>query len=116
LIELSPVNTVRELSKITGENWLYIAKIFRILTLPEPIKDFLRNNKNYPSIVKLFNLRRLRDIVRQGEERLQLGRFRELVEVLGRGCFEDSGLTTDAGYLKKHLLAKYKIILTKPYQ
>jgi len=96
LKEAHGVNTVRGLSKITGENWSYIAKILRILALPEPIKDFLRNNKNDPSIVKFFNLRRLRDIVRQGEERLQLSCFRELVEGLGRGCFEDGELTTGA--------------------
>src|SRR3989338_5737281 len=83
LKEAHGVNTVRGLSKITGENWSYIAKI-------------LRNNKNDPSIVKFFNLRRLRDIVRQGEERLQLSCFRELVEGLGRGCFEDGELTTGA--------------------
>lgn len=83
LKEYHAVNTVRGLSKITGEDWSYIAKILRILALPEPIKDFLRNNKNYPDIVKFFTLRRLLNIVRQGEERLQLSYFRQLVEKIG---------------------------------
>jgi len=80
LKEAHGVNTVRGLSKLTGENWSYIAKVLRVLALPEPIKDFLRNNKNDPSIVKFFNFRRLLDIVRQGEARLQMARFREFIE------------------------------------
>ncbi|MBP7215926.1 MAG: hypothetical protein KBA46_01450 [Candidatus Omnitrophica bacterium] len=81
------VNSIRALGKLTGEDWSYIAKILRTLELPEPIKDFLRNNKNNPAIIQFFHLRKLLDIVRQGEERLQLGRFRELMQE-----FEDSSL------------------------
>ncbi|MFH1691295.1 MAG: hypothetical protein ABIC68_01800 [Candidatus Omnitrophota bacterium] len=80
LKEVHTVNTVRGLSKITGEDWSYIAKILRVLVLPEAIKDFLRNNKNNSTIVKLFTLSRLLDIVRQGEETLQMVRFREVME------------------------------------
>ncbi len=76
LKEVHAVNTVRGLSEITGEDWSYIAKILRVLSLLEPIKDFLRNNKNDPAIVKFFNLRRLLEIVRQGEEKSQLVRFK----------------------------------------
>ena len=80
LKEVHAVNTVRGLSEITGENWSYIAKILRVLSLPDPIKDFLRNRKNDPAIVKFFNLRRLLEIVRQGEEKSQLVRFKEFME------------------------------------
>jgi hypothetical protein len=83
LKETHAVNTVRGLSTITGEDWSYIAKILRVLLLPEPIKDFLRNNNSNPEIVKFFTLRRLLNIVRQGEERLQLSHFRQMVERLG---------------------------------
>jgi len=83
LKEAHAVNTVRGLSKITGEHWSYIAKILRILELPESVKDFLRNYRSDHSIVRFFSLRRLLDIVRQGEEQLQLGRFREFMEELG---------------------------------
>jgi len=83
LKDVHAVNTVRGLSKITGEDWSYIAKILRILSLPESIKDFLRNNKSNPEIVKFFTLRRILNIVRQGEERLQLSYFRLLVERFG---------------------------------
>jgi len=80
LKESHGVNSIRALARITGEDWSYIAKIIRTLELSEPIKDFLRNNKSDPSTLQFFHLRRLLDIVRQGEERLQLSRFRELME------------------------------------
>jgi hypothetical protein len=81
LKEAHGVSTVRGLSKITGEDWSYIAKVLRLLDLPDLIKDFLRNNKNDPEMVQFFNLSKLLDIVRQGEEALQLSRFREFMEL-----------------------------------
>jgi hypothetical protein len=80
LKEACGVNTVRGLSEVTGEDWSYIARILRTLNLPEPVKEFLKNNKNNPAILEFFHLRRLLDIVRQDEERLQFARFRELME------------------------------------
>jgi hypothetical protein len=80
LKESHGVNSIRALGNLTGEDWSYIAKILRTLELPAPIKDFLRNNKNNPDIIQFFHLRKLLDIVRQGEERLQLSRFRELMQ------------------------------------
>jgi len=80
LKESHGVNSVRGLGKITGEDWSYIAKILRTLELSESIKDFLRNNKNNPTVLQFFHLRKLLEITRQGEERLQLSRFREFME------------------------------------
>ncbi|MCM8812204.1 MAG: hypothetical protein NC910_04050 [Candidatus Omnitrophica bacterium] len=80
------VNTVRGLANITGEDWSYIAKILRTVELPEPVKGFLHSNKTEPAIIRFFHLRRLLDIARQGEERLQLARFRELMEELENGA------------------------------
>ena len=85
LKESHGVNSIRGLAKITGEDWSYIAKIIRTLDLPETIKDFLRSNKNDPAILQFFHLRKLLDIVRQGEERQQLTRFRELMEEFEEG-------------------------------
>ena len=79
LKESRGVNTVRELAAITGEDWSYVARILRTIELPQAIKDFLRGNKANPAVLKFLHLRRLLDIVRQGEERLQLARFRELI-------------------------------------
>ncbi len=85
LKEAHGVNTARGLAKLTGEDWSYIARILRTLELPEPVKGFLQSNKSEPVIVRFFHLRRLLDIVRQGEERLQIARFRELMEELENG-------------------------------
>ncbi|MFH0762307.1 MAG: hypothetical protein V1925_00225 [Candidatus Omnitrophota bacterium] len=82
LKESHGVNSIRGLAKITGEDWSCIAKVIRTLDLPENIKDFLRSNKSDPAILQFFHLRKLLDIVRQGEERLQLARFRELMQEL----------------------------------
>lgn len=83
LKESHGVNSVRDLSKITGEDWSYIAKVLRLLELPEPIKEFLQNNKRDPGIVRIFNLLKLLDIVRQGKAEAQLGFFRDVVESNG---------------------------------
>lgn len=91
LKESRGVNSVRGLSRITGEDWSYIAKILRTLELPEPIKDFLRNSRNNPAIIQFFHLRKLLDIIRQGEERLQLSRFRELMQE-----FEENKIENDS--------------------
>lgn len=85
LKEAHGVNSVRGLSGITGENWSYIARVLKTLTLPELVKNFLENNKNNPDIIKFFHLRRLLDIARQSEERLQLARFQELLEDFHEG-------------------------------
>jgi hypothetical protein len=80
LKESHGINSLRGLGKITGEDWSYIAKILRTIELSESIKDFLRNNKSNPAILQFFHLRKLLEIIRQGEERLQLSRFRELMQ------------------------------------
>ena len=85
LKETHSVNTVRGLSKLTGEDWSYIARILKTLELCDSIKNFLQKNKEDPEILKHFNLRKLLDIVRQGEERIQLVRFRELIEEFEKG-------------------------------
>jgi len=78
--EAHGVNSIRGLAKIIGEDWSAIAKIIKTLNLTESIKDYLRKNKNDPDVVRFFHLRRLLDIVRQGGERQQLIRFREMME------------------------------------
>ncbi len=82
LKEAHGINTVRGLSKLTGENWSCIARVLRTIDLPEQIKDYLKSNKNNPTTLKAFPLRKLIDVVQQGEERLQLSRFNELMDEL----------------------------------
>ena len=82
LKETNAVNTVKGLSKITGEDWSYIARILKTLDLCDPIKEFLQNNKEDPETLRYFHLRKLLDIVRQGEKNMQLARFRDLIDEL----------------------------------
>ncbi len=82
LKEAHDIKTVRGLAGVTGEDWSYIARVLKTLALAEPIKDYLRTHQNDSAIVKFFHLRVILSIVRQGEERLQLGRFRECLEEL----------------------------------
>ena len=86
LKEAHGVSTVRGLAKITGEDWSHIARILRTLELSQSIKDYLKENKKDPEIMKFFNIRRLTDIVRQGEERLQVARFSEYMEQFKESC------------------------------
>ncbi len=84
LKESHGVSSVRSLSKITGEDWSYIAKVLRTLDLSDPVKEYLRENKENHAVIRFFNLKRLLDIVKQGEERFQLSRFRQLMEESAR--------------------------------
>ena len=88
LKESHGINSVRGLSEVTGEDWSYIARILRTLNLPEPVKDFLKSNKHNPAILSFFHLRKLLDIIRQSEERLQFVRFRELMAHLKHHRFQ----------------------------
>lgn len=81
LKESTGVQTVRGLSEITGEDWSYIAKLLRILNLPQGIREFLTKNP-FPEIVKHFHLRCLLEIVSIKDEDQQLSRFREIVSEL----------------------------------
>ncbi|MBF0384355.1 MAG: hypothetical protein HQL27_00645 [Candidatus Omnitrophica bacterium] len=99
LKESHGVNGIRGLAKITGEDWSYIAKILRTLDLPESVKDFLRSNKDDPVILRFFHLRKLLEIVRQGEELLQMSRYRELMQELE----ERKNLVALRSFLYPHL-------------
>ena len=88
LQESKGVKSVRALSEITGEDWSYIARVLKVLELPESIQKFLKENQQ-SEIVKHFNLRRLLEIVRLGDESSQLAKFREL--------FDESALNLSPG-------------------
>jgi len=78
--EVHGVCSIRGLAGMLGEDPSNMVKVLRTLDLPEQIKDFLKSNKNDPATVRFFSLRKLTDIVRKGEERLQLACFREFVK------------------------------------
>ncbi len=85
LQESTGVKSVRGLSEITGEDWSYIARVLRTLDLPAPIQEFLNTHRE-PTIVKRFHLRVLLELVRLGDEPVQLARFREMIEEVQVEC------------------------------
>jgi len=58
LRESTGISSVRGLSEVTREDWSYIAKVLKILELPEAIREYLRNHKE-PEILRHFHLRRI---------------------------------------------------------
>ncbi len=80
LKEAHGINSIREFSRIIGEDWSKVAKYLKILSLPSAIKDFLKNNRNDQAIVRFFCLDRLIEIVQLREEQVQMSRFREFME------------------------------------
>jgi hypothetical protein len=56
------VNSIRTLAKITGEDWSRVAKVLKVLELPEPILHFLRENKT-AGLVRYFTEKRLRQLL-----------------------------------------------------
>ncbi|MFH1226902.1 MAG: hypothetical protein V1701_03230 [Planctomycetota bacterium] len=73
------VNSIRALAKITGEDWSRIAKILKVLELPEPILQFLRENKT-PGLMRYFTEKRLRQLVLFKDHRLLYRKFKLMVE------------------------------------
>ena len=82
LQESTGVRSVRGLSEITGEDWSHIARVLKTLELTASIQKFLKENQQ-PEIVKSFNLRRLIEIVRLGDDQAQYARFREMLGEIG---------------------------------
>jgi len=81
------INSIRGLAKVLDEDWSCVSRILKIVSLSEPIKIFLRENRGDPAIVRFFNLRRHLNIAQQGEERLQLARFKEYIEEFEENSF-----------------------------
>jgi len=77
LQESTGVKSVRGLSEITGEDWSYIAKVLKILELPEFIRSYLNKNQ-HQTILKHFHLRRLLELLRLPPG-VQPQRFQEMI-------------------------------------
>jgi hypothetical protein len=88
LQESTGIKSARGLSEITGEDWSYIAKVLKTLSLSTPIQEFLNTHRE-PTIIQHFHLRRLLEILRLQEEHLQFARFREILEEIHLS-FEDA--------------------------
>lgn len=62
LLERNGCKSIRALSRITGEDHSRIARVLKVLELPEPILDYLRTC-DIPAVVGYFTEHRLRDLI-----------------------------------------------------
>jgi len=78
LMESTGASSIRQLADMTGEDWSYIARLLKVLKLPEEIRDYLAFQDD-PQTVGYFNLRRLLEISAIGEKKAQLQLFRDML-------------------------------------
>lgn len=62
LLDRHGCNSIRALSRITGEDHSRIARVLKVLELPEPILDYLRTHDT-PAVVGYFTEHRLRELI-----------------------------------------------------
>lgn len=84
LMESQCIKSVRALAKVTGEDWSRIARVLKLLELPEPVLTFLRTHDT-PEIAATFTERRLRELLALRTTREIWARFQELIRNLGYG-------------------------------
>ena len=82
LMERQGLKTTRAIARVTGEDWSRVAKVLKILELPEPVLEFLRTNDS-PEVVKCFTEGRLRELVALKDPRRIWQRFQEMLRELG---------------------------------
>jgi len=86
LMERQGLKTVRAVARVTGEDWSRVAKVLKILELPEPVLDYLRTHDS-PAVVGFFSETRLRELVALKDPWRIWQRFQEMIQTLetGRG-------------------------------
>lgn len=82
LMERQGLKTVRAVAKVTGEDWSRIAKVLKILELPDPVLEYLRTHDS-PDVVQCFTEARLRELLSLKDPRSIWNRFRALLEEIG---------------------------------
>jgi hypothetical protein len=82
-MERRGLKTVRAVARVTGEDWSRIAKVLKILELPEPVLEYLRTHDS-PEVVNCFTEGRLRKLVALKKDPLIWNRFRALLEEIGK--------------------------------
>lgn len=82
LMERQGLKTVRGVARVTGEDWSRVARVLKILELPEPVLHFLRTHDS-PAFVGFFTESRLRDLIALKDPRRIWHRFQEMIQDLG---------------------------------
>ncbi len=71
-------HSIRALAKALKQDFSSIARHLRLLKLPQPIQEYLREHRT-PEIVRYFTERRLRDLVKMREARAAWRQFQGML-------------------------------------
>jgi hypothetical protein len=82
LMERQGLKTTRAVARVTGEDHSRIARVLRILELPEPVLKYLRTHDS-PAGVGYFTEGRLRELVALKDPPRIWQRFKEMLCQLG---------------------------------
>jgi hypothetical protein len=86
LLERHGCQSIRALSRITGEDHSRIARVLKVLELPEPILDYLRNHDS-PAVVGYFTEHRLRELIALRDPAKAWDRFQTMLKQTSREVF-----------------------------
>lgn len=84
-MESRGIKSIRALAKLTGEDWSRVARVLKLLELPEPVLSYLRTHDT-PEIASLFTERQLRELLSLKDPRRIWLRFQELLSRPDRSC------------------------------
>ena len=78
LMESRGLKSIRALAKVTGEDWSRVARMLKLLELPEPVLEFLRTHDSL-EISGAFTERQLRELLALKDHRRIWYRFQEML-------------------------------------
>lgn len=81
-MEREGLKTIRAVARVTGEDHSRVARVLKVLELPEPVLQYLRSHDS-PAIVGYFTEKRLRELVALGEPRRIWQEFQRTLRELG---------------------------------
>lgn len=84
LMEGRGSKSIRALAKATGDDWSRVARVLKLLELPEPVLEYLRTHDS-PEVVEHFTERRLRELLARKDPRRIWTRFQEMIRELETG-------------------------------
>lgn len=82
LMERQGLKSTRVVARVTGEDRSRVARVLKILELPEPVLQYLRSHDS-PAIVGYFTEKKLRELVALGEHRRIWQEFQRTLRELG---------------------------------
>lgn len=77
-MESRGLKSIRALAKVTGEDWSRVARMLKLLELPEPVLEFLRTHDSL-EISGAFTERQLRELLALKDHRRIWYRFQEML-------------------------------------